>query len=330
MPATPDYYTMLGVHPKASDEVVKAAYRALVKKYNGDTKRLQQLNDANEVLSDAKKKAEYDKARVKPPGKVIGPYRILEKIAEGGFGSTYKAENIVLGTPVCIKHALNVSATDEAILLDEARTIWDMRHWGIPAMRDILRMPDDSLALVMSYVPGPTLAQIVEKHPEGMDPEHVAWIAERCLNTLKYLHMHGVVHGDMKPQNVIVQTESHTVTVVDYGLAHVRPSSDGESKGYTPYFAAPEQIEGTSPIIPQTDLYGLGMTMIFALGGDVAHVKVPSTTPANMVSFIKKLIRRDPLQRPDVWQKEDLCESIKTVREKDFGRTASGMKPLNV
>lgn len=325
---TLDYYTMFGLHPKASTEVVTAAYHALAKKYRNDDDRLRQLNEANSVLTDPDKRRTYDKEREKPHGKAIGDYRIVRQIAEGGFGVTYEAENIELGTPVCIKHALHVGPEDEALLMAEAKSIWDLRHWGIPAIRSILRMPDKSLALVMSYVPGPTLAQLItNKYKDGLDAEHVAWIAERCLNTLQYLHLHGVVHGDMKPQNIIIQNDTHTVTLVDYGLAQVKPSSKTEAKGYTPYFAAPEQIEG-KPLLPQTDLYGLGMSMIFALGGDVAAVKVPGNTPDNLSKFIKELIRREPLRRPDVWQKDNLCETIKEIRQKDFGRTASGMKAL--
>lgn len=261
--------------------------------------------------------------------KIVGNYRLLEEIAEGGFGTTYLAEHVDVGMKVCIKHALNISDTDTALLLQEARTIWDLRHFGIPAMRDILRMPDDSLALVMSYIPGPTLAQIMEKdeYKDGIDPEHIAWITDRILNILKYLHYHGVVHGDVKPQNVIIQPESHTVVLVDYGLSAVKPRSKDETKGYTPYFCAPEQEDG-KVLLPQADFYGLGMTMIYALGGDVKHVKVPGHTPDSMCEFIKRLIRRDPLQRPD-WKSEDLCESIKTIRQKDFGRKMSRMKPLN-
>jgi len=262
--------------------------------------------------------------------KIVGGYKIIDMIAEGGFGTTYLAEHLDLGTKVCIKHALNISPTDEKLLLEEARTIWDLRHFAIPAMRDIIRMPDKSLALVMSYIPGPTLAQIMEKsqYKDGIDPEHVAWITDRILNVLKYLHYNGVVHGDVKPQNIIIQPESHTVVLVDYGLSAFRPRSKDEAKGYTPYFAAPEQEEGKVPI-PQTDFYGLGMTMIFALGGDVKHVKVPGHTPDAMCNFIKQLIRREPLQRPD-WPTQDLCESIKQIREKDFGRTMSRMKPLEL
>jgi len=325
--ATTDHYKTLQVDPRADHTVIHAAYFALAKKYSGDDKKMKQINAAKSVLldeEDARKK--YDKDRT-PKGKIIGDYRIIEKLAEGGFGTTYKAEHIKLGMPVCIKHALNVGPTDEKILLDEARSMWDLRHWGIPAIRDILKMPDDSLSLVMSYVPGPTLTQLIEDYPTGLDSETVAWIAERVLNILKYLHMHGVVHGDVKPQNIIVQEDSHNVVLVDYGLSSVKPTKTSGSKGYTPFFAAPEQMEKRPPI-PQSDLYGLGMTMVFALGGDVEFVKVPADTTENLIAFIKRLIKRDPLSRPKVWVKEDLCDTIKQIRMSDFNRTSSGMKPI--
>ncbi len=325
--ATSDHYKTLQVDPRAEDEVVHAAYFALAKKYTGNDKVMKQINAAKSVVLDNSSRKKYDKERI-PKGKIVGDYRIIEKLAEGGFGITYKAEHVQLGTPVCIKHALNVSPTDEKILLDEARSMWDLRHCGIPAIRDILKMPDDSLSLVMSYVPGPTLTELIEDNPNGLDPETVAWIAERVLNILKYIHMHGIIHGDIKPQNVIIQEESHTVVLVDYGLSSVKPTSDSGSKGYTPFFAAPEQMENDKPPLPESDLYGLGMTMVFALGGDVEKVKVPAETPENLCAFIKRLIKRSPLSRPQVWQKEDLCVTIKEVRLADFNRDASGMKPI--
>jgi eukaryotic-like serine/threonine-protein kinase len=263
---------------------------------------------------------------------VVGNYRLLNKIAEGGFGETYRAEHLVTGQLSCVKWAtgIDVDPETEALLVEEAKSMWDLRHYGIPAIRDLIRMPDKKLGLVMSYVDGLTLAQIIEKnYPSGIEPEHVAWITERCLNVLKYLHLHGVVHGDVKPQNIIIQPESHTVVLLDYGLSLIKPRAKTEAKGYTPYFCAPEQMDFKTPI-PETDLYGLGMTMIFALGGDVAHIKVPETTPPAMCDFIKEMIRRDPMRRPKVWEKVDLCETIREVRTKDFGRVASGMKPLKV
>jgi len=332
--ATDDHYKTLEVDRRASDAVISAAYKALVKQAHDakDEERWKRLNAAYEVLSDTAKRKKHDRTAADSikRGKVIGDYRILEQIAEGGFGTTYKAEHRLTGKLVCIKHASHVSAHDEQILLDEARSCWDLRHWGIPAMRDILRMPDDSMALVMSYVPGPTLAEVLEKkeYNNGLDAEHVAWIVDRTLNILKYLHFNGVVHGDMKPQNMIIQPEDHTVVLVDYGLSKVKPTRKDGALGYTPFFASPEQESGRVPL-PESDFFGLGKTMIFALGGDVEFIKVPEHTPDAMCEFIKHLIKQDPLARPN-WQDVDLCEEFRKIRKACFGRTFSNMKPLKI
>lgn len=328
-----DWYAVLQVNPRACPEVIDAAYKALMKLHHpdkgGDKNRAEEINDARAVLMNSSKRAEYDTLRNNLKGKVIGNYRILEFIAEGGFGETYKAKHILADELVCFKHCSNISPEDEAILLAEAKAIWDLRHYALPVMRDFVRMDDGSFSLVMSYIPGPTLAQVVEKAGR-LDAEDVAWIAERILNSLKYLHYHGVVHGDVKPQNIIIQPESHLVVLVDFGLSMVKPSSKDVSKGYTLLFAPPEEIDGGSPLIPESDFYSLGMTMIYALGGNAECVKkkmIPDTVPDPLANFIKRLIVRGALSRPN-WEKEDLFETIQRVRQESFGRSRSNMKPL--
>jgi len=255
-------------------------------------------------------------------GKVIGNYKVLELIAEGGFGRTYKGEHINLSSPVCIKHPNNLSEKDEKILRQEAKTLWDLRHYGIPVMRDYVNQKDIGPMLVMSYIPGYTLEKIVEKLGK-LNPEHVAWMMERSFNVLKYLHYNGVVHGDVKPQNIIIQKESHNVVLVDYGLSLVHPSNKSLSRGYTPYFAPPES-KNQDPLIPESDFYGLGMTMIYALGGDVSNKRIPRSVPNPLIDFIKRLVVYDPLSRP-CWQDEDITDTISDLRIKTFGRRHSKM-----
>ncbi len=284
------------------------------------------VDDWNRVVGDRINQAMPASAEPTLPG-----YRRFEKIAEGGFGVTYKAEHIQLGLPVCVKFATKISADEEKVLVDEARAIFNLRHFGIPAVHDLIRTPQ-GLAMVMSYIPGPTITQIREKsdYKHGIDPEHIGWIADRLLNILKYLHMHGVVHGDIKPQNVIIQPKDHTVVLVDYGLSGVMPDGKTKTKGYTPYFAAPEQIDRKPPI-PQSDYYSLGMLLVYALGGDVAQadVPVPANVPDAMFNFIKALIKPDPLKRPD-GVNPDLCELWRVVRLKDFGSIACRLPPLKI
>ncbi len=314
-----DLYAILNVHPKANNNVINAAYEVLRKENPSD-----KVDEAYKVLSDEKSRKEYDK-ELRGDGKRIGNYRVIEKISEGGFAETYKAEHIDLGTLVCIKHNLNISAEDAEVLKEEAKAIWDLKHYALPAMRDLIELPDKSLALVMSYIPGLTLEQIVDKYG-GLAPEHVAWIAARALDALRYIHYRGVVHGDIKPQNIIVQPEEHTAVLVDYGLAAVKPGRKDKPLGYTPLFASPEHLAGL-PLIPETDLYCLGLTMIYALGGDVKKRKVPANTPEPLTDFIRRLIVHDVNSRPS-WENEDVLETLMKVREQSFGRRQSGLLKL--
>jgi serine/threonine protein kinase len=214
------------------------------------------------------------------------------------------------------------------MLIDECKTTWDLRHYAIPAMRDLIKMDDGRVLLVMSYIPGPTLEQLVNKIGR-IDPEHVSWITERILNACMYLHRNGVVHGDIKPQNVIVQPDKHMAVLVDYGLSMVKPTSKDESKGYTPFFAAPEAISG-KPLIPESDYYSIGMTMVFSLSGGTDYVErkvVPTDVPDELCAFIKRMIARSVDNRPQ-YPKEDVVDTFIAAREKAFGRRRSNLKPI--
>lgn len=328
-----NFYDVLEISRRASPEVIKAAYRALMLGFHPDRNKgrdgeAKLINEAFGILSDERKRADYDRV-LKPNGNLIGgEYEILSKIASGGFGDTYKARHLLTGELVCVKHCSQVSPQHEEIFVRETKAMWDLRHYSIPLVRNLIKLEDGSLALVMSYIPGPTLDKIIEKNGP-LDAETVAWIAERIINTLKYLHYSGVVHGDVKPQNVIVQPNRHTIVLVDFGLSLVRPTEDSKSNGFTEFFAPQEQIKN-QPLLPESDFFSLGMTMLYALNGGAERVgrrEVPVNTPDPLCDFIRKLIVLNILSRPN-WQKEDLLESIQNVRKKSFGRLHSGMKSI--
>lgn len=106
----------------------------------------------------------------------------------------------------------------------------------------------------------------------------------------------------------------------------IRPKSDSHNIGYTPYYAPPEQIAG-NVLIPRSDFYSLAMTMIYALGGDVATKEVPESVPDELCSFLRRFLVRDVLSRPS-WEVEDFTDSIAELRLKLFGRRRSKMKPI--
>ena len=328
-----DYYQVLEVNPRARPEVITAAYHTLMKAHHPDVNatmgsHAMGLNEAYDVLNDTLKRKDFDRERNSSSAKMIGPYKVLELIAEGGFGRTYKAQHKILGELACIKDCSNVSLADTAMLIEEAKATWDLRHYALPSIRDLIRLDDGRVFLVMSYIAGPTLEKVV-KAKGALEAETVAWITERNLNALNYIHRHGVIHGDIKPQNIIVQEDKHMAVLVDFGLAAVKPSSDSEAKGYTPFYAPPEEEAG-KPLLPESDYYSLGMTMIYALSGSTEYVtrkQVPKNVPDELCDFIKRLIARDINNRPQ-YGKEELCDVIVELRQRVFGRRRSNMAPI--
>lgn len=327
-----NYYELLEVHPRASQDVIHAAYRALAAKHPPHTHptKLKDFNIAKDVLLDEQKRRDYDRGLNEVTGKMVGNYKVLSRIAEGGFGVTYYGEHTLTGGPVCIKHCSSISAEDDEILTNEARAMWDLRHFAIPAVRDLIRLEDKSLALVTSFIEGPTVEKIVKK--VGAIPvEHVAWMVDRILNALWYMHERGVVHGDIKPQNIIANDTDHSAYLVDFGLSMVKPSAADGCKGYTEYFAPPEQMLG-KPLVPQSDFYSLGIFIIFALcGGDMRLVEsrqVPSNVPDPFCQFIKQLIVRDVHNRPTWSSTSNIFEQFKQVRRDSFGRDYTNNEPI--
>jgi serine/threonine protein kinase len=261
----------------------------------------------------------------------IGSYKIEKLIGEGGFGRTYLGRHVIIGEKACLKQASDTDPEFEKILIQEAKILWKLHFHSLPTMRDLLRAPDGSIVLVMTYVEGIPFDKLIERYAakkKRLDPEHGCWIASRILGALYYLHRQGIIHRDIKPSNIIIQPEEHNAVLVDFGLSKVHPKGSDGAQGYTEIFGAPELKLGKPPL-PESDLFGLGATMIYAMGGDPVKLELPDKVPEPIRKFFGRLVVHDPLARPR-WEKEDLVENLRNIRQKVFGRTASNMKPLEV
>ena len=252
----------------------------------------------------------------------IGNYTVLKQIGEGGFARTYLARHTILGEMACLKQNIELSDVDVRLLKKEAKLLWHVHHHSLPTLRDFIQLDDGSYVMVMTFVEGKDLQKIVdEDYPEGIDPEHVCWMMQRLLNALHYLHYYGIIHGDVKPANIMIKPEEHNAILVDYGLATLKPRSRTKVEGYTPAFAAPEQVAGKPPI-PETDIYGLGVSMIHALGGNYIGMTFPDSIPRKLQDFISQMVRRNPLDRPS--SASELIRPLSDLREELFGSRSSG------
>ncbi len=249
----------------------------------------------------------------------IGNYVILREIAEGGMGRIYQAQHVLNGKNACIKQNKEASTLDVELLKSESGIIWDFDHPSIPHAKDLIKISDLEYALVMQYIQGETVYNLVN-HNGRLHPEDASRVTERLLGALYYAHYHGVIHGDVKPQNVIVETyrTELNIKLVDWGLSIIRPTHATKLKGYTPAYVAPEIPLGKPPI-PETDLYGVGIVLLYALGGNVEKKTIPRDVPTELSDFCNSLLLYDPGERPN-WDKENPIEKLSDIRQRVFGR----------
>ena len=198
-----------------------------------------------------------------------GNLTLLDLIGSGARGEVWRAWDPTLQRDVALKFlqprgdAPGIDA--RTALLDEARALARVRHPGVVRVYGIAEH-DGRVGMWMEYLRGATLAQEIERRGALAAPV-VARIGSDLASALQVVHAAGLVHRDIKPANIIVETDGHVV-LTDFGLG-MRPDlvehSEGRSSG-TPIFMSPEVLSGDVPT-PQSDLYALGVTLLWALTG---------------------------------------------------------------
>jgi serine/threonine-protein kinase len=235
-----------------------------------------------------------------PRGLILGQYRIVDQLGEGGFGKVYKAVHAIMDRLAAVKVS-NTKWVQESeareLFLREVVAATRLTHPNI-ALAYEANETDGCLWFAMEYVAGPTLEQFVLTRPPLPVP-FVCAVMHQVAQALQYAHEQGMVHRDIKPGNLLLPGgESGSprsgvfpvlVKVVDFGLARCRPkgarpaftiSQDGLFIG-TPEYTSPEQARDSSRVDIRSDLYSLGCTFYFALTGQPPFV---APTPLETVN----------------------------------------------
>jgi serine/threonine protein kinase len=198
-----------------------------------------------------------------------GRYSIIEKIGEGGMAQVYKAQCTLLDRTVAVKVLRPQYASDEefvARFLREAQAAARLSHPNVVNVYDVGK-EGDTHYIVMEYVPGQTLKQVIARHAPLAVGQAIN-IAEQILLALKHAHSRGIIHRDVKPHNILI-TQDGRVKVTDFGIARAASASGltetGIVLGSVHYFS-PEQAKGQTVGI-QSDLYSLGIILYEMLTG---------------------------------------------------------------
>ena len=223
-------------------------------------------------------------AQQQPADKLIGQvlasrYEIQQKLGEGAMGAVYRARHVKVGRPFAVKVLHPRLLVDAKVALRferEAELAGRLRHPNVVGVVDIGEV-DGTRYMVMDFAEGPDLAQLLVEAP--MPGERIIHIVRQMLEGLYHAHERGLIHRDFKPENVIIERDTHGAEVpriVDFGIAILRDAGEGvdwqgrlTTNGLvlgTPHYMAPEQAVA-DPIDHRIDLFALGIVIYEMLSG---------------------------------------------------------------
>lgn len=235
-----------------------------------------------------------EKAQESLVGKEISGCEILTKTAEGGMGSVYKARHKALNRIVCVKILSPALANDKKaveLFLTEARAIAELDHPNIVNVYNVGK-EHGYYFIVMSFIDGKTLSQIVKKEKTLPIGKIVDWF-EGVLLGLDAAHSKGIIHRDIKPSNILINQDGQA-KLVDFGIAKKVDKETGSTKttelAGTAYFIAPEQALGRN-LDTRADLYSVGASLYYVLTGQFPY------TGKNTIEIIQKHIN-NPIPNP--------------------------------
>jgi serine/threonine protein kinase len=226
-------------------------------------------------------------------------YELRDILGRGGMATVYRAWDTTLEREVALKILDFESAGDELgrRLLSEARVLARLEHPGIVPVHDVGTLADGRVYCAMKRVEGRRLDQAM---PGSELPERLRLLLKVC-EAVAFAHANGVVHRDLKPQNVMLGSFGELL-VVDWGLASSsrQPERDGWVVG-TPGYMAPEQRAGRSgEVDARSDVYALGALLHYLIAGEPptdGGLALPSRTPRALAAICRRALAAEPAQR---------------------------------
>lgn len=240
-------------------------------------------------------------------------YRIDAELARGAAGVVHRARDLITDEDVAIKILHADAASEPAVataFLDEAEVLTELNHPGIVRPRDLI-VNGSLMALVMDLVEGLDLRRVVIDNGP-LPSRRAAIVVSEVAEALAAVHAKGIVHGDVKPGNILVPADGGSVRLVDFGVARRIASPDAPTHA-TPDYTAPEIIDGGHST-DKSDVYGLGLVLFEALcgaspyrGGSIDDVLErhrtmipvrPDTVVPELWNLVEACLALSPADRP--------------------------------
>ncbi|MEZ5645016.1 MAG: serine/threonine-protein kinase [Burkholderiaceae bacterium] len=273
-----------------------------------------------------------------PPDTVIGGYRIVRKLAAGGFGVVYLAVDTE-GQQVAVKEYLPSSLAARApgellpqvqpeklslyrlglkSFFEEGRALAQISHQSVVSVLNFFR-ENETVYMVMNYLEGASLQEFIitareQKKQKVFRESTIRSLYDEVLRGLRIVHQHKMLHLDIKPANIFV-TDDNRAVLIDFGAAREVLSKEGNfiRPMYTPGFAAPEMYRRDSSMGPWTDIYAIGACIYASMQGyppndapqrlekdrlSLALSRLRGVYSDNLIEVVEWCMSLDPLSRP--------------------------------
>jgi serine/threonine protein kinase len=264
----------------------------------------------------------------------IGSYRIIRAIGHGGMATVYECKHVVLPRRAAVKvmHGDLLRLPGMTIrVIQEAMILEDLHHPGLVRVFECSLLPDGRPYIAMELVEGETLAERL--HFGRVSAPVVCELLADLADVLATAHAGGVIHRDLKPDNIILtpHSASYPLRVIDWGVARLgtlgRLTLEGLTPG-TPIYMSPEQATGAG-VGPACDVYSLGVVAYEALSGhppydgrSLAEIVCQHITacapmlteitdaPAELCRLVHQMLDKDPSQRPGTIEIRQIARAI--------------------
>ncbi|MGY1502873.1 serine/threonine-protein kinase [Streptomyces sp. QTS52] len=284
---------------------------------------------------------------------LAGRYRVVDRLGRGGMGVVWRAVDEVLGREVAVKElrTFTDAAAPELAALRlrmqrEARAAARIRHPGVVAVHDVTEV-DGRPLIVMELVDGRSLDDVLSERGT-LDPHEAARIGAQVMDALAAAHRVGVLHRDVKPGNILLET-SGRVVLTDFGIATMENPGDGSATNRTRSgelvgsldYLAPERAQGNDPG-PASDIWALGATLYAAVEGTspfrrtstwstlTAIVAEPLPDPRQAGALgpvLRQLMAKGPQDRPDAETARGLLEAVASATSGATDTPTTGLRP---
>lgn len=247
-------------------------------------------------------------------GQMAGNYHLLSRAGEGGFGSVYRARDVKLDRLAAVKF-LRVGDTPGARTQFEREARALAKLGQHPGVVDVYAWGEHAgqYYIAMEYV-AQSAAGLLSSHPQGLPVRDALHIVLRCAEALKAAHAAGVLHGDIKPSNILLDGAPAHAKLCDFGLTQLGPDPHSRALSGSPAYMAPERAQG-GPLTEACDIFALGATLEALLTGGAL------LSAASLEEALAKAAagEREPLAK----KRPDLPKPVTAVVEKALAKDLS-------